>query len=57
MLAADSLDPALVQAARELEIDYLRKMKVYDVASRKEMKTSGQVQFIYLFRSETSAVV
>ena len=41
-VSGDRIDPALVQAARELEIDYLKNLSAYDIVSRKEMKKSGQ---------------
>ena len=45
-VSGDRLDPALVQAACELEIDDLKNMKVYDIVSRKEMKKSGRGKLI-----------
>ena len=42
----DRLDLALVQATRELEIDYLKKMNVYGIVSRKEMKKSRRGELI-----------
>ena len=40
--SGDILDPKLVQEARMLEVEYLTRMKVYDVLSRKAMKQSGK---------------
>ena len=45
-VSGDRLVPALVQAARDLEIEYLQKMNVYDIVSRKEMKKSGRGKLI-----------
>ena len=44
--SGDSLDPALVEAARELEVEYLKKMKVYDVVNRDEITKSGKGKLI-----------
>ena len=40
--SGDALDPKLVQEARMLEVEYLTRMKVYDVLSREAMKQSGK---------------
>ena len=45
-VGGDLLDPALFQATRELEIDCLKKMNVYDIVSRKEVKKSGRGKLI-----------
>jgi hypothetical protein len=44
--SGDALDPKLVQEARMLEVEYLTRMKVYDVVSRKAMKASGRGKLI-----------
>ena len=44
--SGDVLDPKLVQEARMLEVEYLTRMKVYDVVSRKTMKESGKGKLI-----------
>jgi hypothetical protein len=44
--SGDALDPKLVQEARMLEVEYLTRMKVYDVVSRKAMKESGKGKLI-----------
>ena len=45
-MSGDMLDPALVEKARQLEVEYLKKMKVYDVMSRQEFKKRGQGKLI-----------
>ena len=45
-VSGDLLDSALVKEARALEVEYLKKMEVYDVVSRKEMKKSGRGKLI-----------
>ena len=45
-VSGDQLDRALFQAARELAIDFLKNMKVYDIVIRKEMKKSGRGKLI-----------
>ena len=45
-MTGDALDPALVQAARALEVEYLKKMKVYDVVSRRELKKANHGKLI-----------
>ena len=44
--SGDALDSKLVQEARMLEVEYLTRMKVYDVVSRKTMKESGRGKLI-----------
>ena len=41
-MTRDVLDPKLVQEARTLEVEYLTRMKVYDVVSRKAIKQLGR---------------
>ena len=44
--SADILGPELVREARALEVEYLTRIKVYDVISRTEMKKSGRGKLI-----------
>ena len=44
--SGDVLDPKLVQEARLLDVEYLMRMKVYDVVSRKAMTQSGNGRLI-----------
>jgi hypothetical protein len=45
-MSGDILDHTLVAAARKLEVEYLKRMKVYDVVSRKEFKRLGRGKLI-----------
>ena len=45
-MSGDVLKSELVQEARALEIEYLKKMKVYDIVSRKEVLRSGKAEII-----------
>ena len=40
-VSGDIIDPTLVQAARELEVEYLKRMRVYEVVPRTEIYKSG----------------
>ena len=44
--SGDALDPKLVQKARALEVEYLTRMKMYDVVSRQATKKSGRGKLI-----------
>ena len=45
-MSGDLLDPELVQAARALEVEYLKKMGVYDIVSWAESKKAKREKFI-----------
>ena len=45
-MSGDDLDTALVKEARALEVEYLKRMKVYDVMSRAEFKRNGRGKLI-----------
>ena len=40
--SGDILDSGLVQGARELEVEYLKRMRVYEVVPRTEIHKSGK---------------
>ena len=41
-MSGDILDLGLVQAARELEVEFLKRMRVYEVVPRTEIYKSGK---------------
>ena len=45
-VSGDVLKVELVREARALEVEYLKRMKVYDIVSRAEMKRSGRGKLI-----------
>ena len=45
-VSGDLISPDLVQAARELEVEYLKKMRVYEVVPRSVIRQSGKGKLI-----------
>ena len=45
-VSGDGLKSELVQAARDLEVDYLKRMKVYEVVPRADARKSGKGKLI-----------
>ena len=45
-VSGDILNAELVQAARDLEVDYFKRMRVYDVVPRADVRKSGKGKLI-----------
>ena len=45
-VSGDLLPPELVRAARDLEVEYLKRMNVYEVVPRSQVRESGKGKLI-----------